>query len=369
MERRLKKIKKRYLIIICIVAISAALVSIIAFAAYTKTNKSKSVVAKYGTVNSRFSSNYLEEVSRERPIYVTSTDGKFGDTVLISNYAQTNPAFHYDTVINYKLEMKLGYMNGSTFVPIDGNTDSAVFNLGERYITAIITGNNGYTNTIKFGYNNGNAITYSSTILKDNENNYLLSLPGTTSISDLIELEFSANQKTSLFAETPTFDKKLYLEITATPDPIQNYTGLEPISAQICLSKSAKVESITWTGNYNEAGSDITVGSTPHNITTPLDGFNYVIQGMGSGWAELKWKPAYVEISEQFLIEELGILPANLPTEVGGYKTVKFQVDSNTKKNRYDVQIYRSGLQPDTAYSTWEQMNEYVEFTFPAEAP
>ena len=369
MEPRLKKFLKRYWIVLWIAAVSTVLLSFIAFAAYTKTNRAKSVVAKYGTVNSRFSSNYLEEVSREKSVYVTSTDDKYGDTVLISNYAQTNPTFHYDTVINYKLEMTLGYMNGNTFVPIDGDTSADDFVLGERYITATITGNNGYTNTIKFGYNAGNAITYSDTVFKDNNGNYLLSLPGTTSVSDLVALEFSANQKTSLFAETPEFDKKLYLEMTATPDPLQNYTGLMPISAQICLSKSAKVESITWTGNFNEAGSDVSVGASPHNISSPLDGFNYVIQGMGSGWAELKWKPGYVEISEQFLIEELEITPENLPVESDGYKTVRFQVDSNTKKNRYDVQIYRSGLQPDTAYSTWEQMNEYVEFTFPVASP
>lgn len=369
MEPRLKKFLKRYWIVLWIAVISTVLLSLAAFAAYTKTNRAKSVVAKYGTVNSRFSSNYLEEVSMEKPVYVTSTDGKYGDTVLISNYAQTNPAFHYDTVINYKLEMKLGYMNGNTFVPIDENTSAENFVLGERYITATITGNNGYSNTIKFGYDNGNPIKYSETILKDNSDNYLLSLPGTTSISDSIALEFSENQKTSLFAETPTFDKKLYLEMKATPDPLQNYTGLTEISARICLSKSAKVESITWTGNFNEAGSDVSVGAAPHNISTPLDGFNYVIQGMGSGWAELKWKPAYVEISEQFLIEELGIQTQNLPTESNGYKTVRFQVDSNTQKNRYDVQIYRSGLQQDAAYSTWEQMNSYVEFTFPADAP
>lgn len=369
MEQRLKKFYKRYWVTLWIIALSTVFVTVIAFAAYTKTNRAKSVVAKYGTVNSRFSSNYLEEAAREKPVYVTSTDGKFGDTVLISNYSQTNTAFHYDTVINYKLEMKLGYMNGSTFVPINGETDSEVFDLGERYITATITGNNGYTNTIKFGYNNGSTIKYSDTILKDGEGKYWLSIPGTASISDMIVLEFSANQKTSLFAETPTFDKKLYIEVTATPDPIQNYTGLMPLSAYICLSKSAKVESITWTGNYNEAGSDISVGESPHNITTPLDGFNYVIQGMGSGWAELKWKPEYVEVSEQFLIEELEIDSNNLPTVEGVYKTVRFQVDSNTKKNRYDVQIYRSGSQPDTAYSTWEQMNDYVVFTFPADAP
>lgn len=369
MEQRLKKFLKRYWILLWIAVTSIVLVSLIAYAAYTKTNRAKSVVAKYGTVNSRFSSNYLEEVSREKPIYVTSSDGKFGDTVFISNYAQTNPTYHYDTVINYKLEMALGYMNGSTFIPVDGNTSAEDFVLGERYITVTITGNNGYTNTIRFGYNAGNTIKYSDTVFKDNNGNYLLSLPGTTSISDLVTLEFSPDQKTSLFTEPPVYDKKLCLKVTATPDPVQNYTGLMPITAQICLAKSAKVESVTWTGNFNEAGSDISVGASPHNITSALDGFNYVIQGMGSGWAELRWQPAYVEISEQFLIEELGITPANLPAESDGYKTVRFQVDSNTGKNRYDVQIYRSGSQPETSYSTWEQMNDYVLFTFPASAP
>ena len=163
-----------------------------------------------------------------------------------------------------------------------------------------------------------------------------------------------------LFEETPVFRKKLYIEIKATPDPITSYAGLEPLTAWICLGKSTKVESITWTGDYNENRTQ-----TPDE----LDGYNYVIQGMGSGTAQLRWKSDYLEVSEQFLIDELGIEVDNLPTASNGWKSVTFTVDSNNSKNRYDLQFYRTGSQADSAYDTWGEMDGYVEFNFPYTAP
>ena len=353
-----KKLKNQYWTILWIAAALTIMLAVVVYSAFTNANRDKNVVASYGSLNSRFSSNYLEgDTAIEKPIYVTNNDGKYGDVIFISNYSQTNPAFHYDTVINYKLEMKLGYLNGSNFVAINEETSSDVFNLGERYIIARVSGNNGYTKTVRFGYNTGNSITYEDTIYK-NEGDYLLSLPGTSSISDAIELKFSANQKESLFAETPTYDKKLYLEITATPDPPSEYTELSALSAWICLSKSTRVESITWTGGFNEDMS--AGGKTPDE----LDGYNYVIQGMGSGTAMLRWKPQYIEANEQFLLEELGLTIGELPTESGGWKTVIFTVNSNTT-NRYSFQFYRSGSETDASYSSWSDMENYVEFVFP----
>ena len=115
MKQRFKAFIKRYWIAVWIIAVSVCWLSAYTFAAYTKTNRAKNVVARYGDVETRFSSNYLVENGSEKPIYVAQNDNKFGDTILISNFPQTNPTYHYDTVINYKLEMKLGYMNGTTF--------------------------------------------------------------------------------------------------------------------------------------------------------------------------------------------------------------------------------------------------------------
>ena len=363
-RRRINFIKRHWALLWLIIALSL-LASFITYAAYTKMNKAKNVVAKYGTVNSRFSSNYLEENGREKPVYVTSSDGKFGDTIFVGNYAQTNPTYHYDTVINYKLEMKLGYMNGTTFEYLTAGTSTDVFDIGTRSITATITGNNNYSKTIVFGYNGAEPILYEDTILKNSGGDYLLSLPGTTSVSDSISLIFSEDQKTSLFADEPQYSDKLYLEITATPDPLASYTGLSPLVGRICLAKSEKVESITWTGNFNESGSDTSIGTSPHTLTNQLDGYNYVIQGMGAGIARLRWKPEFLEVNEQFLIEELNIAVGNLPSASDGYKSVEFYVDSNNDKNRYDIQFYRSGEKNDDSYDTWEKLNSYVEFTFP----
>lgn len=367
MKRRYKEFFKRYWTMLWLIAASLVLVSIYTYAAYTKTNKAKNVVARYGSMNARFSSNYLEESNREKPIYVSSTDGKYGDTVFINNYAQTNPMYHYDVVINYKLEMKLGYMDGNNFVYINADTDTAVFDIGIRYIVATIRGNNGFQKNVRLGYNTSGSNVYEDTVYKSG-GNYLLSLPGTSSVTDAITLEFSADQKESLFAETPTYSKKLYVEITATPDPPGNYTGLSPIKARICLAQSEKVEAVTWTGNFNEAGSDISTGEAPHVVVNALDGFNYVIQGMGSGTAQLKWKSGYLEVNELFLLDELGIAVNDLPTESNGIKSVVFTVDSNAK-NRYDIQLYRSGTKPEADYDTWEEINSYVVFTFPYEGP
>lgn len=368
MERRLKIFLKRYWTILWLIIASVTLVTIYAFAAYTKTNRAKSVVARYGTVNSRFSSNYLEAVSREKPIFVTGTDGKYGDTITIGNYSQTNPTFHFDTVINYAISMKLGYMNGTQFTYLDSTTSSDDFDIGERYITATIVNQKEQSKTVRLGYVAESTYKYEDEILLGDDDKYWLALPGTASVTDTISLEFSHDQKDSLFAETPVYDKKLYVEITAAPYPLGSYTELSTITAQICLSKSTKVESITWTGNFNEAGSDTSVGEAPHTLSASLDGFNYVIQGMGSGWTELKWKSDYLEANEQFLIDELHIAPENLPTESNGWKSIKFYVDSNDT-NRYDIQFYRSGTKAESDYDTWEEINSYIEFIFPSTAP
>ena len=367
MGQRFRKFLRQYWTILWIVAASLVLVSSITYAAYTKTNKTKNVVARYGTISSRFSSNYLEEIMKEKPIYVADTDGKYGDTILISNYAQANPTYHYDVVLNYQLEMRLGYMDGNNFVYLDANTDRAVFDIGNRYITVTIHGNNDYTKTVKLGYNGEGNYVYQDIISK-NGGNYLLSLPGTVSATDRIEVEFSAGQKEDLFIENPTYPKKLYVEIQAIPDPPGTYTGLSSLKGRICLSKSERMEPITWTGAFNEAGADTSVGEPPHTVSTQLDGYNYVIQGMGAGTARLEWKSGYLEVNELFLLDELGISPQNLPTESDGTKWVVFTVDSNTK-NRYDIQLYRTGTKSETEYDTWEEINSYVTFTFPYEGP
>ena len=368
----LKKFFKQYWAVIWIVTASVAIFSLYAYAAYTKTNKAKSVVARYGTVETRFSSNYLLHDMNDTAVYISESDERYGDTVKISNFSRSNPAVYYESVIDYKLNMKLGYYSGDDFIYLtDSEEDKAL--IGTRYITANISGKN-YSETVVFGYNapavEGASAAYVLTkdIEKDLSDNYIMFLPTNGSNTDNIELIFSQNQRDDLFAETPTFAEKLYLEIIATPDE-DDYKDLYPLKARICLSVTGQVESVIWKGNFNELGAD-----TDGAVTQNLDGYNYVIQGVGSGNMKLSWNSNYLEINERFITDDLHM---SVPSaDANGIKTIIFTVNSNDVLDehneitargvsRYDLQFYCTGTQSDDKYDTWAKINSYVTCDFP----
>ena len=315
-------IKKYWIATWIAIAVLVLLVSVVAHAAYTKTDSAKIVVARYGEVGNLFSSNYLQPgaVSNSYiyldPLGENDTAEDSGDFVRISNFAQGNQAIFYDRAINYNLTLKLLYNNNGTYK-----------NLSELPLTS--------------------------------------SLAGRQASTDVIELLFSANQVSELSA--PTGLTKLYLEITATPNPSSTYKDLETLSTRMTLALSGSVNSVVWEGYYNDeavARNAKANDATQTLIALPLEGYNYVIEGIGASTITLKWNTQYLNLNEGFILDTLNL---SVPTPVSdenaddyGWATLSFPADSG----RYDLQFYRSGNKSDSDYNTWNQLLSYIDFSY-----
>lgn len=352
-------IKKYWIATWIAIAVLVLLVSVVAHAAYTKTDSAKIVVARYGEVGNLFSSNYLQPgaVSNSYiyldPLGENDTAEDSGDFVRISNFAQGNQAIFYDRAINYNLTLKLLYNNNGTYSTISAENASSI--IGTQWIKASIGG----TEYI-FGYD-----TESGTYKNLSELPLTSSLAGRQASTDVIELLFSANQVSELSA--PTGLTKLYLEITATPNPSSTYKDLETLSTRMTLALSGSVNSVVWEGYYNDeavARNAKANDATQTLIALPLEGYNYVIEGIGASTITLKWNTQYLNLNEGFILDTLNL---SVPTPVSdenaddyGWATLSFPADSG----RYDLQFYRSGNKSDSDYNTWNQLLSYIDFSY-----
>ncbi len=352
-------IKKHWIVTWIVIAVLILLASVVAHVAYTKTDSAKIVVARYGEVGNLFSSNYLQPGSISNSyIYLeplgendTATDS--GDFVRISNFAQGNQAVFYDRAINYSLSMRLVYNNSGTYSAISEAAASSI--IGTQWIKATVDG----TDYI-FGYD-----TESNSYKNLAELSLTSSLAGRQASTDVIELVYSANQVSELSASTGL--TILYLEITATPTPTSTYKDLETLRARMTLALSGSVDSVVWEGYYNDESSARNVKAddeTPTTITLPLEGYNYVIEGIGETDIILKWDTRYLNLNEGFILDTLNkTVPTPVSDETAddyGWATLNFHTDSG----RYDLQFYRSGSKTDGDYDTWNKLLSYIDFSY-----
>jgi len=328
MKEIYKNFLKKYWIVIWLLVTSLSLVSVIVTqAAYNKTSTVKSVVARVGTVGKHFSSNYLQAGSDmvNVPMYVNAEDTEPGDYIRIFNYPYGNPGDPYYRQITYTLSMKLVYYNSNT----DRYEAATAEIVGDRYITATLDGSTYTFGKDENGYSN----------LGDTFTPVTSALAGATASTDSMKLTYSTNQVSTLSSNTALpAQPKLYLEITAKPTPENTYLDLETIQARIDLKLNGTVIPVTWSGYFNETASSPSL----------LEGFNYVIAGVGSGSITLSWNSDYVELNQNF-ITELGLTPP----AGSGRKSITFPVDSNTV-SRYDTQFYWTGAQGTDI--TWNDM-------------
>ena len=259
------------------------------------------------------------------PMYVNAEDTEPGDYIRIFNYPYGNPGDPYYRQITYTLSMKLVYYNSAT---------EKYEALQRRLLETDILLQLSMTLLI-YSEKDGNG--YSN--LGDTFTPVTSTLSGATASTDSMKLTYSTNQVTALSSSTALpAQPKLYLEITAKPTPENTYLDLETIKARIDLKLNGTVIPVTWSGYFNETAS------TPSS----LEGFNYVIAGVGSGNITLSWDSTYLELNQNF-ITELGLTPP----AGSGRKTITFPVDSNTI-SRYDTQFYWTGAQGTGI--TWNDM-------------
>lgn len=341
--KKISSYMKRYWLTLWLVVavLSFAVVGVV-YAAFTKSNSEKTVLARVGKTGKLFSSNYLQKGTSiaDTIFYVDAESSELVDFVRISNYVQGSPGKPYARAINYELEMKLVYLNGENYTVF---SDPSL--IGTRYIKVNINGGS----VIYFGYNE-DADEYQNVAAAYTTD---LSLAGGAPASDVIRVEYSPDQKALLTTPDPA-KPKMYLEIKATPTPASNYLDIDPLSGRLNLQLTGQVQSVVWSGYINETGARENVSGTS---ASTLDDYNYVIEGTGKGTIRLTWNITYLELNHDFIAE--------LSTTEGySYLAgdLMFKVDSNIT-SRYDTQFYRTGAAL-TNYDDWNEVNGYITCTF-----
>ena len=138
MKRMFEKAKgviTRYYLVIWIAVVSAALIGVGTFAAYTNINKVKRVVSTQGGEGAAFSSNYLSLVPKDNESYgmkriaMSTADGSALKTVdvTVCNYIQNNPTMVNDNNITYDMKFTL-----VSTVSGDVITDLSALNLADH---------------------------------------------------------------------------------------------------------------------------------------------------------------------------------------------------------------------------------------------
>lgn len=343
MKRVISYMKRYWLTLWLVVAVLSFAVVGVVYAAFTKSNSEKTVLARVGKTGKLFSSNYLQKGTSiaDTFFYVDAESTELVDFVRISNYVQGSPGKPYARAINYKLEMKLVYLDGENYTTFSNNSL-----IGTRYIKVKINGGS----DIYFGYNEA-ANEYQNVAEAYTTN---LSLAGGVPASDAVRVEYSPDQKALLTNPDPT-KPKMYLEIKATPTPASNYLDIDPLSGRLNLQLTGQVQSVVWSGYINETGARENVSGTSPAST--LDDYNYVIEGTGKGTIRLTWNITYLELNHDFIAELSS-------TEGYSYSAgdLTFKVDSNIT-SRYDTQFYRTGAAL-TNYDDWNVVNGYITCTF-----
>ncbi|WP_164173628.1 hypothetical protein [Ruminococcus flavefaciens] len=344
--KRIVDFLKKYWISVWIFVVSLSLVSVgVVYAFYNKTSTAKSVVARVGAVGKHFSSNYLQRGSAimDVPLYVNEADTEPGDFVRIFNFAQGNPGDPYRRQITYTLKMRMVYHDGNDFV----NATQAI--VGDRFITAEFN-----ETTYTFGKNGAGYSNLEGWLELSG------SLAGNTASTDTVKVTYSADQITELTENAPTpLPEKLYLEIVAEPTPPESYLDIEKIQARLDLRLNGSVVPVTWNGYFNDEGAKNAAAGDP--LLSSLEGFNYVIEGVGEGTFTLSWNSEYLSLNQNFITSTGGTYTPAVDNAEPKIDTLVFTVNSNTI-SRYDTQFYLTGV-ADPA-STWGEIKGYVSDTF-----
>ena len=329
--------KRHFIIMISIICLLILIMTsgIISIAVFTKSTRTKRVLAPYGDDGMLFSSNYLgeqiENQINKRLLYASSDEQGVTIGVTVCNYAQKNHTKVYELPISYSLKAKLVMVNGLTVTTI---------NDASTYADAL----DGKTVTISFG--NSETTTLSSSNLSYTFSSHTLSNEVAT--SDYYTLSFSTafnNDNSGI---------SLYLEA----DPGNSYPNIRPLDGVFNAKVGSDEAQINWKGYFSDQGALGVTASTP----AMYDGYNYTIEGTGVGRVKFSWNTTKLIPNTLFIIKEIG---ATIQSEtIGGvtWNYIEFNVDSGTI-NRYDIQLYKADG-ANFSSATWNDLRSYVSLTF-----
>ncbi|MGN0597458.1 MAG: hypothetical protein ACI4J1_09055 [Ruminiclostridium sp.] len=289
-------------------ALSAFVLGIAVFGAYTNVNSVKRVVSTQGLSGTAFSSNYLNLAAKDALSYTlkTITLSESGETstfeVNVCNYVHNNPSQVNEKTIAYTFTL--------TLYNLDGTRNTSDF-------TGLSVTYNGNT---QYSFTDGECVIIGN------------SLAGGTKSVDSFRITVPRS-----FMDT------VHIQAVAEPnDASYLYTDNYKLGRMFAFSSGGETET-NWTGSFTETTAQ------------GYDGFNYGVKGQGKGTVTLAWDSTQLEINKVFL-DKYGLAEASS----GNMKSVSFSVDSDLQ-SRYDIQFYKTETGVYTDIAT---LSGYVNFTF-----
>lgn len=311
--------KKRMITIILLIALTTVfvgfLVSIgVSYAAYRNSLKAQRAIAPYSTAKFKFSSNYL--INEEELL-----EGEINDVTIYTNKV-TSPPQAVVTVCNY-----------------EQGKQTQFFNEDITYSISLVVVKSDLTNATSSDFETDETITFGEYTF---DSTHL-----STTISDVVLTggETSSDSYKIIFSN---YDSSLRLSITVTPNhQMPTLVGV----FNPALRAEGAINS--WSGEFSEDTS---------KPTTSYSGFNYIVNGFGSGSCTLTWDNTILSISIASLLE----FDLETPQVDENKSSITFDVDSAIV-GRYDIQFYIV----DITGTSWagSQMvdgsnNKVVELTF-----
>lgn len=321
----LRKLRKNWITVWLVVA-ALSLTVIISYAAYTRVNVVKRVLSTGAGVGDRFSSDVMSSA-------VTVTRKGFDDDSVIPcvtgrvfNYPYPKASLYRSNVTDYTLTATIGTYNNNTFTALTG---AALETLDASY--AIKYRSTGILQSFKA---NDGTVTFSC------------SIPAGKVDPNEVYMYFSTDEL-STDAENPA--PGYCIRLVAEPDDneLPTLTGYVTVRFQ-------EVASTGWTGSLETLESN-------HYY----DGYNYVLEGIGTGRITFRYNPNFVTINDFFLhnsentfyiyntnvIGNASITEDSLETNATtGWKYVTLVVNSE-EKNRYVIQFYKKDTSGSNDYS------------------
>lgn len=320
MQNLWKAFKKHWITVWLIIAVSS-LLSLGAYAAYTRITIAKRVVSTDAGVGDKFSSNLLKNAVMRKTI--KSESNKNSDVtveVYIYNYVYPKEYTSRNVDTKYSLTAKLG----------------TISTVNSEEVFTVLTNPNVTGKTYKVDYSPSDAsYTGATTKSFSATGEATLSFPnlkleGGTAKRDVFTLTFDKSE----LGETPN---GYWMELTAVPDDNSLPKLVGYVKVQLASGSSTG-----WSGKLDEG------------ITAQDDAYNYIIEGNGVGTFTFKWDPTKVTINRQFLQNPENTFVINGSNRVGSstltenvletegtMKKLTIQVDSLNKKSRYEVQFFK----------------------------
>lgn len=320
---------KRWIAVWLILACAALLVTG-TYAAYTKVEYVKRVVAsKNVTETILFSSNYLflrNEGTTEYPLRMipVGTESNASVTVTICNYLQNDLSKINEDTITYEFRAKLADLNGNaikattsvSYIDKDGKEDTIT---GSNLAKKIVINGSAF---------DSGSITYRTTG----------TLTGETAQTDFYTITCSQEDVPILNA--------ISIQIEAIPD---GNSG-QKLIGQLRLGSGFQ-HTTPWKGDFT---------GLPSGSTAKHDAFNYVISGTMEQTMRLKWDASKVTLGkwsrEQFG-EDLTV------KEDGTWKYIDITVGAVGTPTSYTLQFYRVNGIP--VNETNADVRDYVDFQSP----